>query len=235
MICGEDEIGLGNSHDGIMVLDGGIEAGRSVRELYNITEDYSIEIGLTPNRADGFSHYGVARDIAAVLNLKSDISMKSIEYPDLVSKHKASLEVEVEDFEKCPRYAGVEIKNLRIEPSPEWLQNRLKVIGLSPLNNVVDITNYINHEIGQPLHAFDADQIGGKRIVVRKAHQGEKFISLDEKERELDVEDLMICDDEKGMCIGGVFGGIESGVSESTKHIFFGISLFQSGKHSKKC
>ncbi len=226
MICGEDEIGLGTSHDGILVLDDKHSAGKLVRELYDISEDYTIEIGLTPNRADGFSHYGVARDLAAVLNLKEDKHVKPYNIPELNSTGASTLKITVDDFEKCPRYTGVEIKNLKVAPSPDWLQDRLKAIGLSPMNNVVDITNYINHEIGQPMHAFDADKIAGKEIIVRRAKSGEKFTTLDEKERELDEQDLMICDANEGMCIGGVFGGIKSGVSESTTHIFLEAAYF---------
>ena len=226
MICGEDEIGLGSSHDGIFVFEEDHKPGTSLRDIFTIEEDFMIEIGLTPNRADGFSHIGVARDLAAVLNVKTPTQIKLPEIPELQTNGTNLIDVVVEDHQKCPRYAGVEIKNLQVKESPDWLKNRLQVIGLSPINNIVDITNYVNHEMGQPLHAFDRDKIAGNKIVVRKASVGEKFITLDDKERSLDAEDLMICDAEKGMCIAGVFGGSYSGVSDSTSSIFLESAYF---------
>ncbi|NND77205.1 MAG: phenylalanine--tRNA ligase subunit beta [Flavobacteriales bacterium] len=226
MICGEDEIGLGTSHDGILVLDDQHSAGKLVNEIYEVRTDHAIEIGLTPNRADGFSHFGVARDLAAVLNLKEETKTKKIKIKEPSFSGENTLKVSLEDSDKCKRYAGLEITGISVSESPEWLKDRLQTIGLSPINNVVDITNYVLHELGQPLHAFDADQIAGGHVIVRKAKRGEKFVTLDEKERELDVEDLMICDEKEGMCIGGVFGGIKSGVTEKTKNVFLESAYF---------
>ena len=224
MICAEDEIGLGESHAGIIVLNTTIPNGTSASEFYNIQSDYVIEIGLTPNRADAASHIGVARDIKAAkrrdLNLPSVKSFK-------VDSTKLTIPVIVENTEACPRYSAVTITGVRIEESPEWLKNRLKSIGLSPINNIVDITNFVLHETGQPLHAFDAEQITGKKIIVKTLPAGTKFKTLDGKERLLSANDLMICDAESnGMCIGGVFGGINSGISGKTNAIFLESACF---------
>ena len=226
MICAEDEIGLGDNHDGIMILDDDLPIGKSFKELHEIYTDHTIEIDLTPNRTDGMSHYGVARDIAAVLNLSSPVSVNRPDEIDLQHKVENTISVTLKDEEKCPRYAGLEIRGVKVSESPEWLKNRLLAVGMVPINNVVDITNYVQLEFGQPLHAFNADKIAGNEVVVRRAKKGEKFITLDEKERTLDSEDLMICDKKEGMCIGGVFGGIKSGVVEKTKNVFLEAAYF---------
>ncbi|MEM8896169.1 MAG: phenylalanine--tRNA ligase subunit beta, partial [Bacteroidota bacterium] len=223
MICAEDEIGIGNSHDGIMVLDTDLPNGTPAREYFQPETDEVVEIGLTPNRADAASHFGVARDLKALL----DRPVTLPESKDLVSNGIRTIEVEVLNTTACPRYTGVTITDITVAPSPSWLQNRLKAIGLVPINNVVDITNYILHGLGQPLHAFDADEITGGKIIVDTLDEGATFITLDEKERKLYKEDLMICDgDRNGMCIGGVFGGIKSGVKDSTTAIFLESAYF---------
>jgi len=227
MICAEDEIGMGNSHEGIMVLESNAEVGTTASEYFNLQTDTVFEIGLTPNRIDAGSHFGVARDLAAYLSQHSDVELKK---PD-ISAFKSGddsykIDVEVKDNVACPRYTGLTIKDVNVGPSPSWLQNKLKAIGLSPINNVVDITNFVLHELGQPLHAFDADQLKGNKIVVRKMQEGTKFITLDEVERKLSSEDLIICDSENGACIAGVFGGISSGVTDSTKNIFLESAYF---------
>ena len=224
MICAEDEIGLGESHAGIIVLNTTIPNGNSASEFYNIQSDYVIEIGLTPNRADAASHIGVARDIKAAK--RRDLNLPSVE-SFKVDSTKLTIPVIVENTEACPRYSAVTITGVRIEESPEWLKNRLKSIGLSPINNIVDITNFVLHETGQPLHAFDAEQITGKKIIVKTLPAGTKFKTLDGKERLLSANDLMICDAESnGMCIGGVFGGINSGISGKTNAIFLESACF---------
>ena len=224
MICAEDEIGLGESHAGIIVLNTTIPNGTSASEFYNIQSDYVIEIGLTPNRADAASHIGVARDIKAAK--RRDLNLPSVE-SFKVDSTKLTIPVIVENTEACPRYSAVTITGVRIEESPEWLKNRLKSIGLSPINNIVDITNFVLHETGQPLHAFDAEQITGKKVIVKTLPAGTKFKTLDGKERLLSANDLMICDAESnGMCIGGVFGGINSGISGKTNAIFLESACF---------
>lgn len=228
MICAEDELGLGESHDGIMVLDPSIKAGTPCAEIFEIEVDEVFEIGLTPNRADAMSHYGVARDLKAGL-LQKEIPTKLIT-PSIsnfnVDNRSLKIDVEVEDSALTPRYCGITMTNLIVQPSPDWLKHRLRAIGLSPINNIVDATNYVLHELGQPLHAFDADRIFGKKIVVRKAKAGTKFMTLDGEERELHEEDLMICDAEKPMCIAGIFGGINTGVTEATTSIFLESAYF---------
>ncbi len=229
MICAEDEIGLGASHEGIMVLDGNTPAGLSAKEYFKIEEDTIFEIGLTPNRADAASHLGVARDLYAVLKANdhkvSEICIPTVS--DLKPKNSNSaVTVSVENTEACPRYSGISISGICVEPSPAWLQNRLKSIGLSPINNIVDITNFVLHECGQPLHAFDLDKIRDKKIIVRTARPEEKFITLDTIERKLFPSDLMICDAEHPMCIAGVFGGAGSGISEMTKVVFLESAYF---------
>lgn len=227
MICAEDEIGIGTNHDGIIVLDDSAKVGAPAKEYFNIESDWMIEIDLTPNRIDGASHIGVARDLAAYLK-----QTKNIEYtrPSVdhfkTDNHDLEIPVEIKNPEACPRYTGVTISGVEIKESPDWLKNRLKVIGLTPINNVVDITNFVLFETGQPLHAFDADKITGKKVIVRTLPAGTKFTTLDEEERELDEKDLMICNTEEGMCIGGVFGGIKSGVKGSTKNIFLESAYF---------
>lgn len=228
MICAEDELGLGESHDGIMVLDADLKVGTPVAEIFDIENDSVFEIGLTPNRADAMSHMGVARDLRAGLLQKG--IQTSLITPSTSSYHIENrllkMEVSLEDTEKAPRYCGVTISNLKVAPSPTWLQNRLKAIGLTPINNVVDVTNYILHSLGQPLHAFDASKISENKVVVKTLPEGTKFTTLDGEERTLSEEDLMICDAEKPMCIAGVFGGLESGVTESTTAIFLESAYF---------
>ncbi len=223
MICAEDEIGLGSSHDGVIVLETDAENGTPVRSIYNIEDEVVFEIGLTPNRGDGASHLGCARDLAAVLDRpvikKNPKELNiSVDNPIVVS---------VENHEACPRYSGVTLRGLVVKESPDWLKNRLRSIGLEPINNVVDVTNFVLHSLGQPLHAFDADRINGGKVVVKTLPEGSKFKTLDEKERILSSHDLMICDGESnGMCIGGVFGGIHSGVTENTTSIFLESAFF---------
>ncbi len=226
MICAEDEIGLGHSHDGIIVLDTTLPNGTPARDYFNPSKDDVIEIGLTPNRADAASHYGVARDLKALL----DRPLVLPESNGLASDGSRTIEVEVLNAAACPRYSGITITDLTVAPSPKWLQNRLKAIGLAPINNVVDITNYVLHGLGQPLHAFDADEIKGDKIIVDTLTEGTPFITLDEKERKLAKDDLMICNGEReGMCIGGVFGGIGSGMKDSTTAIFLESAYFDPG------
>jgi len=228
MICAEDELGLGESHDGIMVLDADLKVGTPATEVFDVENDQVFEIGLTPNRADAMSHYGVARDLKAGL-LQKEISSQVIT-PSVSAFHVDSrtlkIDVDVQDKEKCPRYCGVTISGITVGASPSWLQHRLKAIGLSPINNVVDTTNYVLHELGQPLHAFDANKIESNKIEVRTCKTGTKFTTLDEVERELHEDDLMICDGKKPMCIAGVFGGIHSGVTNDTTAIFLESAYF---------
>jgi len=229
MICAEDEIGLGKNHDGIMVLDHKAKVGSEAADYFEIENDYAIEIGLTPNRTDGMSHIGVARDLAAVISLENK-KVSKISWPDVANfksdNRSASIKVKVDNSEACPRYVGLRLSNVKVKPSPDWLQNRLRTIGLAPINNIVDITNYVLHELGQPLHAFDASKIKGNVVNVKTLAQGTSFISLDGKERKLDARDLMICDAEKGMCIAGVFGGLDSGVNEKTTELFLESAYF---------
>ncbi|WP_019669509.1 phenylalanine--tRNA ligase subunit beta [Eudoraea adriatica] len=228
MICAEDELGLGDSHEGIMVLSEALIPGTACSEIFKIEKDEVFEIGLTPNRADAMSHHGVARDLKAGLNqrdIQTELITPSVSNFN-VENRSLKIDVSVEDNTLAPRYCGVTLSNLIVQPSPDWLKNRLRAIGLSPINNVVDATNYVLHELGQPLHAFDADRIQGKKIVVKTLPSGTKFMTLDGEERILDEEDLMICDEEKPMCIAGVFGGINTGVTESTKSIFLESAYF---------
>jgi len=229
MICAEDELGLGSSHDGIMILDSKIPVGTLAADIFEIENDQVFEIGLTPNRADAMSHFGVARDLKAGL-VQQEINLELIT-PSVSAFHVDNrafkIDVDVQDKQRSPRYCGVTISGLNVQTSPSWLQHRLKAIGLSPINNVVDATNYVLHELGQPLHAFDADKIVGKKIIVKTLPTGTKFVTLDEVKRELHEEDLMICDGkEKPMCIAGVFGGINSGVTEETTSIFLESAYF---------
>lgn len=226
MICAEDELGLGESHDGIMVLTDDPAVGTPARTYFKIEDDYLIEIGLTPNRADAMGHIGVARDLKAYLNYHEKANLQ-VNIPESTphASGDQTLKVTVLDEEGAPRYAGAVIKNIKVGDSPEWLQNRLRIIGLSPINNLVDITNYVLHETGCPLHAFDLNKVHGE-VVVRRAKKGEKLITLDEEERELDEADLMICNGEKPMCIAGVFGGLDSGVQEATQAIFLEAAYF---------
>ncbi len=228
MICAEDELGLGDSHEGIMILSDSLKTGTPCAEVFELESDEVFEIGLTPNRADAMSHYGVARDLKAGLKQK-EIEIELITPSTShfhISDRSLKLDVSVDDNALAPRYCGVTISNLIIQPSPNWLKNRLRAIGLSPINNIVDATNYVLHEMGQPLHAFDAARIFGKKVIVKTLPKGTKFMTLDGVERELHEEDLMICDAEKPMCIAGVFGGINTGVTENTKSIFLESAYF---------
>jgi phenylalanyl-tRNA synthetase beta chain len=228
MICAEDEIGIGTSHDGIIVLPVDAVVGTAAKEYYNVKDDYVLEVDITPNRADATSHFGVARDLAAYLavnGLKGTLVKPSVD-AFAVENHNLPVSVTVENSEACPRYAGVSIAGVTIKESPEWLQNDLKAIGLRPINNVVDITNFILHETGQPLHSFDADKIAGKQVIVKTLPEGTKFTTLDEAERSLSDKDLMICDANGGMCIAGVFGGLNSGVSDNTTNVFLESAYF---------
>ena len=228
MICAEDELGLGSSHEGIMVLDNSIKVGTAASEHFDIENDIVFEIGLTPNRADAMSHYGVARDLKAGL-LQKELNIELIT-PSVSAFHidnrALKIDVDLKNKERAPRYCGLTISGIKVEDSPAWLQNRLKAIGLSPINNVVDATNYVLHDLGQPLHVFDALKVAGNKIVVKTLPTGTKFVTLDGIERELHKEDLMICDSEKPMCIAGVFGGLHSGVSEETTSIFLESAYF---------
>jgi len=226
MICAEDEIGLGNSHAGIMILPDGVAAGTPAAGYFSIQHDHVFEIGLTPNRADAASHLGVARDIRAVLGLKQDVGLR---LPDVSSFEEAvggMVKAGIEDEQSCLRYSGIELEDVKVGESPGWLQHRLRSIGLRPVNNVVDVTNYVMHELGQPLHAFDAYTIAGGRIIAGRLNKGTTFVTLDGVERKLSGEELMIKDAEKGLCIAGVFGGQVSGVSEKTSRIFLESACF---------
>jgi phenylalanyl-tRNA synthetase beta chain len=229
MICAEDELGLGNSHDGIMVLSQDAIPGTAAGSYFSIAKDFVFEIGLTPNRIDSGSHFGVARDLAAYLNLNSKISERAIK-PSVTEfkpdNYDNVYEVIIENNTDCPRYSGITISGVTIAESPLWLKNRLRAVGLNPINNVVDITNFVQHEIGQPLHAFDADKIDDKKVLIKNLPDKSKFITLDEVERDLSGRDLMICNPNEGMCIAGVFGGIKSGVTASTKNIFLESAYF---------
>ena len=228
MICAEDEIGIGTSHEGIIVLPADAVPGTPAKDYYNIKSEYVLEVDITPNRADACSHYGVARDLYAYLvqnGYEATLKRPSIE-DFKVDNHDLDIEVEVENSEACPRYAGVSIKGVTVKESPEWLQNKLRLIGVRPINNIVDITNYILHAYGQPLHCFDADKIKGGKIIVKTVKDETKFITLDEVERTLSDKDLMICNAEEPMCIAGVFGGLESGTTESTVNVFIESAYF---------
>ena len=228
MLCAEDELGLGASHDGILVLDDTLEVGSALAKHYEVENDLVFEIGLTPNRADAMSHYGTARDLMAGMS-QHGIIAKLIS-PSVTAFHidnrSLKVDIEIEDKLKAPRYCGLTISDIVVKESPQWLQNRLKAIGLSPINNIVDATNYVLHDLGQPLHAFDADRISGKKIIVKTVEAGTKFTTLDGIERTLHHEDLMICDSEKPLCIAGVFGGKNSGVSNDTNSIFLEAAYF---------
>ncbi len=227
MICAEDEIGLGTSHEGIMVLDASLQPGTSAATVFKIENDEVFEIGLTPNRADAMSHYGTARDLRAGM-IQSGVNVELIT-PSVtnfrVDKRTFKIDIDVKESNLVPRYCGVTISGITVQPSPAWLQNRLKAIGLNPKNNIVDVTNYVLHELGQPLHAFDAAKITGK-VIVKTLPSGTKFTTLDDVERSLHEEDIMICDENGPLCIAGVFGGKESGVSESTTSIFLESAYF---------
>ena len=228
MICAEDEIGVGTDHAGIIVLPSDTPVGLPAKEYYNIKSDYVLEVDITPNRVDATSHFGVARDLAAYL--KQNGKPAELKRPSVEAFHiddeTPAIEVVVENTEACLRYSGVTIKGVTVKESPEWLQNRLRTIGLRPINNVVDVTNYILHGMGQPLHSFDAGKINGGKVIVKAANEGDKFVTLDGVERTLTARDLMICNTEKPMCIAGVFGGLESGVTEETTDVFLESATF---------
>ena len=228
MICAEDEIGIGTSHEGIIVLPQDVVPGTLAKDYYNIKSDYVLEVDITPNRSDACSHYGVARDLYAWLlqnGHQAELKRPSVEAFQ-VDNHDMDIDVVVENTEACPRYAGVAIKGVTVKESPEWLQNKLRLIGVRPINNIVDITNYILHAYGQPMHCFDADKIKGGKIVVKTVAEGTKFVTLDEVERTLSDKDLMICNTEEPMCIAGVFGGLDSGTTETTKDVFLESAYF---------
>lgn len=228
MICAEDEIGVGTSHAGIIELPNDVKAGTLAKDYYNIKSDYLLEVDITPNRVDAASHYGVARDLAAYL--KQNNKTSKLHKPDInnISDHNegTGISVEVENTEACPRYTGLTISGVKVTESPDWLKNRLTTIGLRPINNVVDITNYVLHEMGHPLHAFDKAHITNAKVVVKTLPEGTKFVTLDEVERTLSDKDLMICNDTEGMCLAGVFGGFKSGVTETTTDIFLECAYF---------
>jgi phenylalanyl-tRNA synthetase beta chain len=229
MICAEDEIGLGESHAGIMVLPAETVVGTTAARYFKLTDDYIFEIGLTPNRIDAMSHLGVARDVCAYLthHNKKETQIKSPFKNNFKPDNQGlQMEVVIENADACQRYAGVSIEGVTIAESPDWLKQKLKSIGLRPINNIVDITNFILHETGQPLHAFDADVITGKKVIIRNLPEGTAFVTLDEKERKLFSQDLMICNEDAPMCIGGVYGGMHSGVSAATKNIFLESAWF---------
>jgi len=228
MICAEDEIGVGTSHEGIIVLPAEAVVGTLAKEYYGIKNDTLLEVDITPNRIDAASHFGVARDLTAFFALK-DKSVKLLR-PSVdafnVQNTNLNIPVKVEDVDACPRYSAVTISGVKVTESPDWLKNSLKIIGLRPINNIVDVTNYVLHELGQPMHAFDADKIVGGTVLVKTLPEGTPFTTLDGVERKLNAADLMICDAEKPMCIGGVFGGLESGVTEQTQNVFLESAYF---------
>lgn len=227
MICAEDEIGIGNSHDGIIVLSNNANTGQPIASYYGVEEDYIFEIGLTPNRVDAASHIGVARDVAAVLSLSKNMDLIRPNVETFQpTKANPIIKVEVQDAIACPRYSGIYISNVTVTESPTWLKNKLKFIGLKPINNIVDITNFVLHETGQPLHAFDADKIDGNKIIVKTLKNNTVFETLDGVQRKLSDEDLMICNETEGMCIAGVFGGNKSGITNQTKNIFLESAYF---------
>ena len=228
MICAEDEIGIGTSHEGIIVLPADAVPGAPAKDYYNIKSDYVLEVDITPNRADACSHYGVARDLYAYL--KQNGHETSLRRPSdeafAVDNNELPIAIEVKSAQACPRYAGVTVKGVTVKESPEWLKDKLSTIGVRPINNIVDITNYILHAYGQPLHCFDADKVKGGRVVVRTLAEGTPFVTLDGVERKLSENDLMICNAEEPMCLAGVFGGLESGTTEETKNVFIESAYF---------
>ena len=228
MICAEDEIGIGTSHDGIIVLPEQAVPGTLAKDYYNVKSDYVLEVDITPNRADACSHYGVARDLYAYLiqnGKQATLKCPSVD-AFAVENHDLDIKVTVENSEACPRYAGITVKGVTVKESPEWLQNKLRLIGVRPINNVVDVTNYIVHAFGQPLHCFDADKIKGGEVIVKTLSEGTPFVTLDGVERKLNERDLMICNKEEAMCIAGVFGGLDSGSTEATTNVFIESAYF---------
>lgn len=232
MICAEDELGLGTSHEGIMVLDSQTQIGKPATDYFPVETDYIFEVAITPNRADATSHIGVARDLAALLNFRNKSRNYQLQIPSVddfaIKSNDLDIDIEIVDEQACPRYSGISIKNIKVGPSPQWLQNKLNAVGLRPINNIVDITNYVLLETGQPLHAFDAAKLSGNKVVVQTLAEGTSFVTLDEVERKLGANDLMICNVEAPMCIAGVFGGLESGVNEETTSIFLESACFDS-------
>ncbi len=228
MICAEDEIGVGNDHSGIIVLPDDVPVGTLAKDYYHVDSDTCIEVDITPNRADAASHYGVARDLVAALSLEHpEVSLSRPSVDDFkVDNHNINISVEVQNSQACPRYSCVAIDGVTIKESPDWLKKALISIGMSPINNVVDVSNFILHGIGQPLHTFDADKIAGQKLIVRNCPEGTPFTTLDGQERKLSAEDLMICDAEKPMCIAGVFGGKDSGISDSTTRVLIESAWF---------
>ncbi len=230
MICAEDELGLGTSHEGIMVLDPDTSVGTPAASYFNVTDDVIFEIGLTPNRTDAMSHIGVARDLIAVLNRHESPGKYKLQWPSVdefgTDNHDLDIHVVVEDPAACPRYSGLSMTGIKIGDSPSWLKNLLSAAGIRPINNVVDVTNFVMMELGQPLHAFDASKITGNKVVIRKARNEEQFTTLDEQQRKLSGDDLMICNEKEGMCIAGVFGGAVSGVTDQTTSIFLESAHF---------
>jgi len=228
MLCAEDEIGIGSDHAGIIVLPDETPVGMPAKEYYHVEDDTLIEVDITPNRSDAISHYGVARDLHAYYLAHGQniaLTRPSVE-AFAVQNHNLPIEITIEDTEDCPRYTGVSIQGVSIHESPDWLKKSLTTIGLRPINNVVDVTNFVLHETGQALHSFDADKIKGHHVIVRKAHEGEKFTTLDGIERTLSAADLMICNAEEPMTIAGVFGGLNSGISDETKNVFLESAYF---------
>ena len=232
MICAEDEIGVGSSHDGIMVLPADTPVGMPAKEYFGVEDDTMIEVDITPNRADGASHYGVARDLYAYYEARRREGDEAIrlEKPSVegfaVQSHALPIEVVVENAQACPRYTGVSIQGVTIKESPDWLKKALSTVGIRPINNVVDVTNFVLHEMGQALHSFDADKIKGGKVIVKNASEGQKFVTLDGMERTLSAADLMICNAEEPMCIAGVFGGQDSGITETTTNVFLESAYF---------
>jgi len=230
MICAEDEVGLGTSHEGIMVLDKNAVPGTPAREYFDVKEDFAYEIGLTPNRMDAISHIGTARDLVAALNQQNKSRDYKLNLPDLsgfsIDNQSNPVEVIIEDAEACPRFSGISISGIEVGDSPNWIKNYLNAVGVRPINIIVDITNFVMLEYGQPLHAYDADKIADNKVVVKKLPDKTNFVTLDLEERELTHNDLMICDAKEGMCIAGVFGGVYSGVTENTQNIFLESAYF---------
>jgi phenylalanyl-tRNA synthetase beta chain len=228
MLCAEDELGIGNSHDGILVLDSNAKVGTPAAQYFELEDDYQLEIGLTPNRADAMGHIGVARDLIAYLNVHRNLDLK-LKIPeiqvDFQNKNDLPIEISIEEPTLCPRYVGVSLKNCKVQASPAWLQKRLRSVGLSPINNIVDCTNFVMRELGTPLHAFDTNRLNGK-IVVKKAEKGEVFTTLDGVRRTLDENNLMITNGKENLAIAGVFGGLDSGITDNTKNIFIESAYF---------
>ena len=239
MICAEDELGLGDDHDGIVVLPDNVEIGTPASSYYNLENDYIFDIGLTPNRSDATHHLGVAKDLGAYLRINEGwkgniIDADITDFKVDVKDPESAISLTIENEKACPRYSAIVLKDIVVAPSPDWMQTLLKSIGVRPINNVVDITNFVLHEMGQPLHAFDADKIAGRKVIVKNLPEGTLFLSLDEQKRKLNADDLMICDgDSNPLCIAGVFGGLNSGVTEGTKTIFLESAHFSAGSVRK--